>query len=175
VTSLCCLSAKVHAVAREPEQREDLMRDATALVERTEVVWQSGEPAVVMGRRASGAVSFYFGEDPAYHFTSDGQLRRAYVGGLLYKGEGGRLVEMRRVRIPGELQLQSRVLSSEEQSLFLEKLAGQMEQLLARYDNGDCEVVAEIPAGNAIVSRLMEWAREQLAGTVQVARSPHAG
>jgi hypothetical protein len=161
-------------VARNPEHREDLMRDATALVERAEVVWHPEQPPLILGRRATGATSLYFGEEPVYHFTSEGRVRRAHVDGLLYKAAAGELVEIRPVRVPGEVQLRSRVLSPQEQAEFLKNLADRLQQLLARFDSGDCKVIAEIPADEPVVAPLVEWIRQQLTRPLQGAVSPHA-
>jgi hypothetical protein len=160
-------------LAREPQQREDLMRDARALVERAEIVWHSQQPPLVMGRHRTGGTSFYFGEDPVYHFTSDGLLRRAYALGLLYKAEAGRLVEIRPVRVPGEVQLRSRALSAQQQADFLTTLTERLQQLLTRFDRGDCHVAAEIPVDAPVVATLMEGLRALLANPLAVAPTPH--
>ena len=75
--------------ARNPN-REDLLREATALVERIELVphrdrqFDASEP-IVVGFRADGALSIFFGDDPVYQFNAAGELRRAYCDGLLFK------------------------------------------------------------------------------------------
>ena len=83
-------------MAREEADREDLLGDATAFVERIEWRLPSGDPTaqsdppgqiVFAGFRADDAVSFYFDADPVYHFNAAGQLRRAFCQGLLLKAE----------------------------------------------------------------------------------------
>ncbi len=64
-------------MARHEEEREDLMRDAKALVDRIELVVPGFEEPVVVGFRTNGAASFYFGQDAVYHFNSQLELRRA--------------------------------------------------------------------------------------------------
>ena len=90
-------------MARDQSSREDLLREATALVERIELriagpmsVKHDRDDHVVVGFRANGSASFFFGEDPVYQFNSAGQLRRAYCGGLLIKAAHGRLVSLQR-------------------------------------------------------------------------------
>ena len=92
-------------MARDESSREDLLREATALVERIELritapisAAHDRDDHVVVGFRANGAASFFFGDDPVYQFNSAGQLRRAYCGGLLFKATHGRLVSLQRVR-----------------------------------------------------------------------------
>ncbi|HEX3599001.1 MAG TPA: hypothetical protein VHU84_02590, partial [Lacipirellulaceae bacterium] len=77
-------------MSREESQREDLIREATALVERIEISFDasvSNDPdspqQVIIGFRANGALSIFFGEDPVYQFNSAGDLRRAYWNGQL--------------------------------------------------------------------------------------------
>ncbi len=84
-------------MARDEQDREDLLREATALVERVELAPTDNEAGehIVIGFRAGGAASVYFGGDTAYHFNSDGELRRAYADGLLYKADIGRLTSTR--------------------------------------------------------------------------------
>src|SRR5262245_37512289 len=85
-------------MARHEQDREDLIREATALIDRCELVDLSGGDPWVVGVRAGGAVSIYLGSDPVYHFNSAGQLRRAFVDGELWTAERGRLVRLARRR-----------------------------------------------------------------------------
>ncbi|QDS93483.1 hypothetical protein FF011L_22530 [Roseimaritima multifibrata] len=65
-------------MARSPERREDLVRDATAMTARAE--WQvpgHSEPCVI-GFRPTGAASIYFGEQPVLHFTAEGKIKRLF-------------------------------------------------------------------------------------------------
>jgi hypothetical protein len=73
-------------MARDETKREDLLAEATALVERIQIVSQSAG-TITAGFRANGALSLFFDEDPAYHFNSAGELRRAYCAGLLIKAD----------------------------------------------------------------------------------------
>src|SRR5687768_8047260 len=109
-------------MSRTESDREDLLREATALVERAELqVAGLGEP-IVVGFRRDGAASFFFGADPVYQFNAAGELRRAYVGGLLYKAEQGELVALRRERTPAETALVRHDLSAAESTDLLAAL-----------------------------------------------------
>src|SRR5690606_4241518 len=92
-------------MARQEQDREDLLKEATALVERVELAIDGMPEHVVVGFRADGCASFYFGPEPVWHFNTSQELRRAYVGGLLYKAEQGRLVSLQRNRTSGQVQL----------------------------------------------------------------------
>src|SRR5688500_8421146 len=106
-------------MAQRESNREDLMREATALIERAELVLPGAAEPVVVGFRRDGSASFFFGADPVYQFNAAGELRRAYVGGLLYKAVSRHLVALRRERTETETILLSCELSGEETAHFL--------------------------------------------------------
>jgi hypothetical protein len=109
-------------MARHEAEREDLLAEARALVDRAEYQVPGEEQPVVAGFRANGAMSLYFGEDPALHWNSQGELRRAYTGGLLYKAEHGQLVSLRRERTEHETALVRHELVEEELLAFKSKM-----------------------------------------------------
>jgi hypothetical protein len=160
-------------MAREEQDREDLMREATALVERIELrLPQETEPVVVGFRRAGGA-SFFFGDDPVYQFNAAGELRRAYVGGKLLKAERRRLVELTRVRTPAETQLVRHEFDDAETAPLLEAMQQRLARLRDALDS-TFDVVAQVPADVDVVGRI----RRELAAlcrTATIADSPHAG
>src|SRR5687767_14012240 len=116
-------------MAREESNREDLFREATALVERIELVPKlakstastitAGDEPIVAGFRTDGALSSFFCADPVYQFNAAGELRRAYCDGLLFKAVNGRLVSLRRERNEQEVQLARHELSDIEQEEFV--------------------------------------------------------
>ncbi len=79
-------------MAHEEQDREDLLAEAVALVERVEIELPDGGGHVIAGFRRNSCGSVYFDADPAYHFNSRHALRRAFVGGRLLKAERGCLV-----------------------------------------------------------------------------------
>jgi len=84
-TALRRFSQRDMAMAREEEPREDLLREATALVERVELQIEGFAETIVAGFRRDGAASFYFGQDFVFQFNTANQLRRGYVEGRLFK------------------------------------------------------------------------------------------
>src|SRR5512134_1308657 len=106
-------------MARQESEREDLLREATALVERAELQLPSFAEPIVVGFRSGGAASFFFGSDPVYQFNSTGQLRRAFVAGKLLKAERGRLVALARERTAEEVALVRTGLDPAEQAELL--------------------------------------------------------
>lgn len=154
-------------MAREESEREDLLREATALVERVELLpnsmaaravdeLPSGDP-IVAGFRANGALSVFFGSDPVYQFNASGELRRAYVGGVLVKAVNGLLATLERVRTESEVQLVRHPLSTEVQARFLEKISQQLRGLEAFLERGAFETVGQVPADGDVVGRVRSW------------------
>ncbi len=161
-------------MAREEHPREDLMRDARALVHRAEIQLSS-EPHLVIGRHATGAVSFYFGDDPVFHLNSRGQLRRAYVGGRLYKAEAGNLIEMQRVRTPGQVELRSRTLQPSQLEEFTRSVIQRLTDVVAEVDRGTYTLVAELPDQSGVVEEITLWLRPYLTSPLEIASTPNVG
>ena len=161
-------------MAREESDREDLLREAVALVERVELR-VVGEPnTVTAGYRRNGALSLFFGPDPVWQFNAAGELRRGYLAGKLLKAEGRRLVEMTRERTAESTQLLSRPLDAEEQQAVLREAVRRIAELHAALAAGQFEVVGQVPADGSVTARLMESLATLQAGFA-VAASPSVG
>jgi hypothetical protein len=143
-------------MAREESQREDLMREATALVERVEISPAGAEP-VVAGFRPDGAFSVFFGEDPAYHFNAAGELRRAYCGGLLLKAAGGRLASLRRERTVDETRLVRHELTAAEQCDFMAAMKKRLSELSALLGTIGFQVAGQVPGDADVLGRVRAW------------------
>lgn len=160
-------------MAREEHDREDLLKEATALVERAELRLGGGRESVVAGFRRDGAASVYFGAEQAYHFNSRGELRRAYCDGLLFKAEKGRLASLRRHRSPDEVALVRHDLNDEETTLFLDDASHRLTSLNSSIASAAFTLVGQVPAVGDVVGRLANW----LAGLrlpPVIAQSPRA-
>ena len=165
-------------MAREEADREDLLREATALVERVELRLPDEAETVVVGFRRTGGASFFFGADPVYQFNARGELRRAYLAGKLLKAEHGRLVELTRVRTADETQLVRRGLSVTECGLLTtamtERLVALRETLLRDAASASFTVVGQVPEHGDVVGRVRSEI-ETLCQSTAIADSPHAG
>jgi hypothetical protein len=160
-------------MARDEQSPENLLTEATALVERIEISLPDGQPNVVLGFRRNGAASIYFGEDPAYHFNAQGQLRRAFIDGQLVKAERGRLVAMTRRRTDREVQLCRRELNAEETVRVADDLLRRMAALANSLGDGGYRVVGQVPDGADVLGRGQRLLRD-MAGAPKIAQSPHA-
>jgi hypothetical protein len=162
----------VHAtVARQEQDREDLLAEATALIERVEIAVPTAAEHVVIGFRRDGAASIYFGQDPAYHFNTRGELRRAYIDGRLLKADGGRLISLTRQRTDSEVQLQSHELTADEAAQVLDRLTCQLVELSQHLDEGRFRIVGQVPADVDVLSRGRSLLAE-LRASMRIAASP---
>lgn len=159
-------------MARHEQDREDLMREATALVERVELVSpEHGEP-IVLGVRRDGCLSIYLSAEKAVHFNTQAELRRAFVHGQLWKAEQHRLVTLTRHRTDNQVQLLRRDLSDAAQRDFLKAVFTELAKL--RQDLADDLVTVQraVPADLPARERIHDWLDS--VATLRIAASPHA-
>lgn len=159
-------------MAREEQDREDLLREATALVERVELLVAGSEEPIVAGFRRDGQVSVFFGADPAFHFNSRKELRRAYAVGRLIKAEQRRLVALERVRSAREVSLVRHELDAAETAAFLDLARGRLLELRAAIAAGAFTKVGQVPDAVDVVARVHAWL-ESLSGELVIAKTPH--
>ena len=143
-------------MARQETQREDLIRDAIALVDRIEFVSDS-QPSIVVGFRRDGSVSFYFGEEPVYQFNTARELRRAHLDGIL-KAEGGSLVRLHRRRGDREVQLVRETLDVAVQQEFVNSARTRLVALSNQIENGQLRAGRQVSADNRdVLARVRDW------------------
>jgi hypothetical protein len=156
-------------MARHAQDREDLLAEATALVERAELATGPDEH-VVVGFRANGAGSLFFGGEPVYHFNPADELRRTYQAGELIKAERGRLVALARRRTTTEVQLLRRELDATETEQLLRELSDRIAQLAATLNSGQFALVGQVPSGADVLGRACAWL-SKFAGCITIAPS----
>jgi len=156
-------------MARHEAEREDLMREATALRRRAE--WHVPDMAepVTAGFRDGGGCSVYFGQDPGYHFDAAGALRRAYVGEKLYRTQGDSLAELVRVRTERETVLQRRDLEHEELNGFLDRMRDRLSRLSDALRSGNAVLLRQEPADGDVGAELAAWLARTLTGEILLA------
>jgi hypothetical protein len=158
-------------MARHESDREDLLREATALVERAELQAPGESEPITAGFRRDGSLSVYFGADPVYQFNAACKLRRAFVGGLLYKAQGGHLVELRRERTQSEVVLVRRELDAAEAAAFLEAARDRLRSLHAALVRGEVAPLGQVPPDADVPLRLGEWLA-RISDELSIACSP---
>jgi hypothetical protein len=159
-------------MSRRESDREDLLREATALVERAEIRIPGYTDPIVIGFRRDGSASFYFGADPVYQFNSVGELRRAYINGLLYKAERRQMVALHLKRSETDVALVRHELTGEEISALLELLQQHMERLQVALETGTHTLVGQVPDDCDIMTRIIDCL-VAFSSSPRIANKPH--
>ena len=154
-------------------QREDLIRTATALVERVELAIDGFPDLLVIGFRRDGAASLFVGEDPVYQFNARGELRRAFQAGKLVKAESGRLVELTRQRADNRVDMLRQELTDLQQDQFLSQLRQTLDKLHRALQQNQYRVTGQVPADQDVVRQASQWI-EGLADTIPIAEVANA-
>ncbi|MCA9141289.1 MAG: hypothetical protein H6821_00465 [Planctomycetaceae bacterium] len=159
-------------MARHEQDREDLMREATALVRRVELQVPGGAEPCVAGFRRGGEVSIFVGADPVFQFNNKHELRRGFWNGRLIKAERGVLVQLERRRMETEVQLVRTELSESLSAEYL-RLAGETLRRLQRARLSDeLVVLQQIPDDKDVVAELASWL-EMRPERIAVASAPN--
>jgi hypothetical protein len=155
-------------MARHETDREDLLAEATALRRRVELR-VPGEPGpIVAGERDDGSWSVYFEGDPVYHFDAANRLRRAFVGGALFRTQGTTLARLTRNRTPAATELLRADLTAADLAELLETARNRCETLCCHLASDGVEVLRQVPIGDETLlielrQRIAEWFASGLA------------
>lgn len=153
-------------MARIEEDREDLMKDATAYQKRIEISINDETNSVIVGVKADGSMSVYFGADPVFHFNSHRLLKRCFVGGLLYRTQGTTLAKLQRERSDEATTLLRHDLSSDELSQFLLSTKKRLHRLFDHLCSGEFTVLQVVAsdddAETIVVSEILSVLRDVL-------------
>ena len=165
-------------MAKQEVDREDILREATALVNRVElaVSGRSEGDNIVFGFRKCGSLAVYFGAEPVYQFNANHALRRAYDQGYLLKAVDYLLVCMRRERQDGALQLRSTSWDAEKTREFVGQVRQDMSQLMEAIAAGEVQVngfvaAEQLTTSEILIKQFCNWCNDHLPH-LQVARSP---
>lgn len=142
-------------MARLEDDREDLIREATALRRRARFVRTDILAELVAGVRENGWISLYFEADPVYQFDADHRLRRAFVEGKLYRSQGTSLAELTRVRAAQATELRRRDLSAGELSAFLNAMTARLADWHTAARQRRVRAVQEVPHGAGVADELL--------------------
>lgn len=155
-------------MARLESDREDLIAEARALVQRAEFEVPEHPAGVVAGYRRDGALSIYFGADPCFHFDDQLRLRRAFVAGLLYRTQGHTLARLQRTRTGDSVELLRHDLDPAEREEWCTKLTERLRELQSWLQR-EARCVREVPPGAALASRLMGSLEQLLQAPIELA------
>jgi hypothetical protein len=158
-------------MARHEAHREDLLAEATALVERIELQIPDEAEPVVVGFRRGGEASVYFGQDLAFHFNAAGELRRAFRNDELLKADRGRLASLTRRRTETETQLVRRELDSADTERLLVDLSARLLRLRDALETGSANAQRQEPEDVDVMNRVAAWLASQQQ-PIAIARHP---
>ncbi len=165
-------------LAKQEIDREDILREATALVNRVqlEISGRDKSDPIVFGFRECGSLAIYFGAEPVYQFNANHALRRAYHQGCLLKAVDCLLVSMRRERQDGKLQLFSTSWDVDKTRGFIAQVCHDMSQLVAAIVAGEAQVNGFVVAeqqttAEILIMQFCNWCDEHLPD-LQVAQMP---
>lgn len=131
-------------MAGKEEDREDLLAEASALIDRIELQLptESGndDEFVFAGYRSNGFFSIYFGQNRLYQFDKDGRLRRAYIAPDLYRAAYGKLSQLKRRRTEQQTVLERTDLSSQQSLEFVSNMKHHFNILQSHLNRRDCNV-----------------------------------
>ena len=154
-------------MAQIEEDREDLLREATALRARIQLAVPSITEPVTCGFRQGDFLSIYYGQDLAYHFDSEGALRRAFVEGLLFRSQGTTLARLTRLRTAQETTLTRYDLTAPECGEFLGTMQQHLQILARGLVDPETQVRGQVPSESDLRPKLLS-AVQRILG-----QSPH--
>ena len=132
-------------MARQEADREDLIKEAVALLPRAEFQLPDSADLLTAGFRGDDAISLFFGQDPVYQFDQTAALRRAYVDGFLYRSQGTTLARLERIRTETQTTLQRQDLPEHELAQFQQTMTQRLQHLLNLFNAGHVRVLRSIP------------------------------
>jgi hypothetical protein len=148
-------------MARRESHKEDLLREATALVERGEFRVEGFGENVVIGFRRDGSGSVFVGQDQVYHFNPQGSFRRGYQAGLLIKVEQDRLVGLERQRTAEAVLLVRREFDGPRQAQFCEQARQCLQTLHLRFTERRFATLGKVPEDAPLEQRITSWLAER--------------
>jgi hypothetical protein len=160
-------------VTRKEQDREDLLREATALIERIEVELPGYSEPLVVGFRSDGSVSVFVGPDPVFQFNSKHELRRAFVAGKLITAERGQLIMLEKSRTAAQVRMLRTELDPASSVALLTAAAAHLQVLGDHLRDGTCEVRRQVPDSVDVATRVRDWL-DCVSTPITVAARPHA-
>ena len=161
-------------MARQQSDREDLLREAIALVERAVLDIVGYDKHVVIGFRRDGSGSIYLGHELVYQFNSQLHFRRGYVSGRLIKAERGRLASLDRQRREGSITLVRHDLDEPQTAACLATLKEHVRKLRAALATDHVITIGQVPPDANVLKRIAAWLA-RLCEAVVVAEAPNVG
>jgi hypothetical protein len=155
-------------MATNEGDREDLLAEAVALIRRIEIKPNTESDKLVIGFRAVGWLSIYFGQDLMYQFDDVGRFRRGYVEGLLYRTQGDAVAQLRRERSATESALLRHDLTGDLLTKFQGQVLDKIRWLHTLLAAGDFIVLRQV-GGDDLVPEVSAFLTRVLSSPVFLA------
>jgi len=143
-------------MARDQSDRENLLAEATALVERAEIAIEDGR-TIVVGFRRDSSFSVFFDSEPVFQFNAAGELRRAYYEGRLIKAELGKLIALDRQRADGQVQLVRDEFDDARSQQFIQAMSQHLEELTSVLESDRFRLVGQVSPNADVMQRARDW------------------
>lgn len=135
-------------MARFEQDREDLLNEAIGYSNRVLFRVVPSNKELFIGRRESGATSFYLGTDIVFQFNSGGQLRRAFLLGKKILAEYGKLFLIERDRGDSTRIVHQQTVLDEATSTLMTQNWTEIVDLLV--SNNRIEMVGSVPPSSTV-------------------------
>lgn len=144
-------------MAKNSHDREDLLREATALLRRV-VLSCDWCAEIVVGFRRTDAVSFYFDHDLVLQFNNGGQLRRVFDGESMYVAESGQLNRLERIETGGRIELRSQPIDEGDHAAALQRYDFHLKRLRQLLQDGEYTMVGQVTDRDTdVVDEVRSW------------------
>ena len=140
---------------RHESDREDIMREATAMRRRASFTVAGLPGPIVAGFRSNDFFSVFFDQNPVYQFDNVGRLRRAYRDGLLFRTQGTTLAQLNRVRTPERTELQRTDLTPEQLPEFLAEMHAFLNRFQIALAEDSAQLHEQVPIDTDLVPDVM--------------------
>ena len=158
-------------MAKDSQDREDLLRDAVAMVQRIELRLAGSEHDVVCGFRDDGALSIYWGQDDVMQFNAASEWRRGYWQDRMLAAYQRKLHWLDRSTPSARTQLSPTELTAQQHEAYVAHVNQRLEQLSGGISNHEFQRVGQVPAHQEVLGRLTDWLQAHH-GNLRVAVHP---
>ena len=161
-------------MAKQEQDREDLLRDGKQMLLRAECVID--DVVVVIGFRSQGQVSVYVGPDPVFQFNSSMELRRVFHQGKRYAAIQGRLCELVRKSQRDRVSFESQDILADVEAVIMRLLDSSLARIRVALETLETPMEGwEIAGGQEgdFRNRLTDW-MTNIPVSVVIADTPNA-
>jgi hypothetical protein len=144
-------------MAKDAHDREDLLRDASAMDVRVELRIAGVDHSVYCGFRTCGVFSLYWNQDNVVQFNAHGELRRAFWRNRMLASYERQLHWLNRDLNSARMRLSREPLTDDELAALEEFVSQSMVQLRDSFSTNSYEVVGKFPEDLDVCKKVAAW------------------